>query len=238
MDEEWDVDNVEAKFDLAMRSNKWEGEDEEEDVKDSWEDVEEEKKDVEKPAEVPKAKPKPRKALAERIEEREKKAKEEAERKVKEMEEALTPEERRAEMLRRQRLQEEADLRLAMETFGTPTTEPSSESLDAMVPDTKEEFERFGTALSQKINQFNKHAEFPTFAEELIKSICLNLSSHYLKKVKTTVDNLLIEKQKIEKGDKAKKNKGKGKAKLKIEGDNTLLSEYGDYVFDEYDDFM
>lgn len=38
---------------------------------DSWEDVEEEKKDVEKPAEIPKAKPKPKKALAERIEERE-----------------------------------------------------------------------------------------------------------------------------------------------------------------------
>lgn len=50
-----------------------------------------------------------------------KKAKEEAERKVKEMEESLTPEERRAEMLRRQRLQEEADLRLAMETFGLST---------------------------------------------------------------------------------------------------------------------
>lgn len=30
----------------------------------------------------------------------------------------MTPEERRAEMLRRQKLQEEADLRLAMETFG------------------------------------------------------------------------------------------------------------------------
>ncbi|KAL0127018.1 hypothetical protein PUN28_005392 [Cardiocondyla obscurior] len=239
MDEEWDVDNVEAKFDLAMRSNKWEGEDEEEEVKDSWEDVEEEKKDVEKPAEVPKAKPKPRKALAERIEEREKKAREEAERKVKEKEEALTPEERRAELLRRQRLQEEADLRLAMETFGVPSvTESSNESLDAMVPDTKEDFERFGLALSQKINQFNKHAEYPLFAEELIKSVALNLSSHYLKKVKTIVDNLLIEKQKMEKGDKAKKNKGKGKAKLKIEGDNTLLSEYGDYVYDEYDDFM
>lgn len=50
-----------------------------------------------------------------------KKAKEEAERKVKEIEEALTPEERRAEVLRRQRLQEEADLRLAMETFGLST---------------------------------------------------------------------------------------------------------------------
>ncbi|XP_072761389.1 eukaryotic translation initiation factor 3 subunit J [Anoplolepis gracilipes] len=236
MDEEWDVDNVEAKFDLAMRSNKWEGEDEEEEVKDSWEDVEEEKKDVEKPAEAPKTKSKPKKALAERIEEREKKAREEAERKAKEKEEALTPEERRLELLRRQRLQEEADLRLAMETFGV--TEVVNESLDAMVPDTKEDFERFGTALSQKINQFNKHAEFPLFAEELIKSIALNLSSNYLKKVKTIVDNLLIEKQKIEKGEKAKKNKGKGKAKLKIEGDNTLLSEYGDYVYDEYDDFM
>lgn len=43
-----------------------------------------------------------------------------------------------------------------------------------MVPDTKEEFEQFGTALLQKINQFNKHAEFPLFAEELIKSIALN----------------------------------------------------------------
>lgn len=47
-----------------------------------------------------------------------KRAREEAEQKAKEKEEALTPEERRTELLRRQRLQEEADLRLAMETFG------------------------------------------------------------------------------------------------------------------------
>lgn len=68
--------------------------------------------------------------------------------------------------------------------------------------------------------------------------VLFTVSSIYLKKVKTMIDNLVIEKQKIEKGDKAKKNKGKGKAKLKIEGDNTLLSEYGDYVYDEYTDFM
>ncbi|XP_033189198.1 eukaryotic translation initiation factor 3 subunit J [Bombus vosnesenskii] len=236
MDDEWDVENAEAKFDLAIRSNKWEGEDEDEDVKDSWEDVEEEKKDVEKPAEVPKAKPKPKKALAERIEEREKKAKAEAERKAKEKEEALTPEERRAEQIRRQRLQEEADLRLAMETFGV--TEEPALSLDTTVPSTKEEFEQYGSVLTQKLNQLAKNAEFPPFGEELIKSVALNLSSAHLKKVKTLIDNLLIEKQKIEKGEKAKKNKGKGKAKLKIEDDNTLLSEYGDYVYDDYDDFM
>lgn len=237
MDDEWDVENAEAKFDLAIRSNKWEGEDEEEDVKDSWEDVEEEKKDVEKPAEVPKAKPKPKKALAERIEEREKKAREEAERKVKEKEEVLTPEEKRAEQLKRQRLQEEEDLRLAMETFGVGIGE-NALSLDNTVPDTMEEFEQYGSVLAQKINQFAKHAEFPPFAEELVKTVALNLSSIHLKKVKTMIDNLLIEKQKVEKGDKAKKNKGKGKAKLKIEGENALLSEYGDYVYDDYGDFM
>lgn len=43
-----------------------------------------------------------------------------------------------------------------------------------MAPDTKEEFEQFGTALMQKIMQFNKHAEFPQFAEDLIKYIALN----------------------------------------------------------------
>lgn len=240
MDDEWDVDNVEAKFDLAIRSNKWEGEDEDEDVKDSWEDIEEEKKDVEKPAEVPKAKPKLKKALNEKIEEREKKAREEAEKNAQESEEALTPEEKRAELLRRQKLQEEADLRLAMETFGVTEVKPMC-GIDAMNPDTDEEFEQFGIALSEKINQYNKHPTYPIFVEELIKSIASNLSSYSLKKVRIMVDNLIIKKQKLEKGEKSKKNKGKGKAKLNVEGDNTLLNEnaYADYDnYDDYNDFM
>ena len=53
------------------------------------------------------------------------------------------------------------------------------------------------------------------------------------------VDNLTIEKAKLEKGDKGKKNKGKGKAKLRIEGENTIVNDYDDYGFDnEYDEFM
>ncbi|XP_043288796.1 eukaryotic translation initiation factor 3 subunit J [Venturia canescens] len=234
MDDEWGADNIEAKFELVMRANKWEGEDEEEEVMDSWEDVGEEKKDVEKPAEVPKSKPKPKKSLSEKIEERERKAREEAEKKAKEKDEALTPEERRAELLRRQRLQEQADLRLAMETFGVT----ESTGLDAMLPDTKEEFDQFCEILAQKINSFNKHTEFPGFAEELVNRIAVNLPSTSLKKLKTTLENLAIEKSKLEKGDKGKK-KGKGKAKLKIEGENTHLTEYDAYTYDnEYDDFM
>lgn len=50
------------------------------------------------------------------------------------------------------------------------------------------------------------------------------MNSFDMKKIKNTIDNLYLEKQKIEKGDKAKKNKGKGKAKLRMEGDNVSKS--------------
>lgn len=49
---------------------------------------------------------------------------------------------------------------------------------------------------------------------------------------------MYMEKQKAEKGDKAKKSKGKGKAKLKMEGDNAIMNQYGAYDYDDYDDFM
>lgn len=218
----------------VVRSNKWEGEDEEEEVKDSWEDFDEEKKDEEKKQiEVPKAKNKPKKNLAAKIEEKERKARLEAEKKQsdKNAEALMTPEERRAEILRRQRLQEEADLRVAMETFGITQTK-----IDAMMPNTPEEFEEFREALLDKINGFKAHPDFPLFSEELVKSLAIGMSVYSLKKVKLVLDNLLIEKTKLEKADKSKKNKGKGKAKLKVEGDNDYDTTA--YTYDEYDDFM
>lgn len=65
------------------------------------------------------------------------------------------------------------------------------------------------------------------------------MSSTSLRKVKTLIDNLALEKAKLEKGEKAKKNKGKGKAKLRIEGENTIMNDYDDYSYEnDYDDFM
>lgn len=49
------------------------------------------------------------------------------------------------------------------------------------------------------------------------------VNSADIKKIRNTLDNLYLEKQKMEKGDKAKKNKGKGKAKLKMEGENVSM---------------
>lgn len=48
--------------------------------------------------------------------------------------------------------------------------------------------------------------------------------STQIRKIKNTIDNLYLEKQKIEKGDKPKKAKGgKVKARLRVEGDNVSL---------------
>lgn len=217
--------------------NKWDGEDEEDDVKESWEEEEEEKKDEEKNAVAVKTKPK--KSLAEKIAEKEKLKQEEMERKRKLLEEEydddLTPEERMAEKLRLQKLQEEADLKTALETLGI--TEKSSFGIDAMNPTTKTEFTEFSDAISKKVSQFKIHSEYPVFVEELVRSVCAHLNSTDLRKVKGTLDNLYLEKQKFEKA-QTKKGKSKGKAGLRVERNDATNAEeygYGDY---DYDDFM
>ncbi|XP_044735352.1 eukaryotic translation initiation factor 3 subunit J [Chrysoperla carnea] len=239
MDEDWDSENFEAKSvlpNVPVVANKWEGEDEEDEVKESWEDEEEEKRDVEK-VEV-KSKPKPKKALADKIAEKERQRLEELERKQKERESEMTLEEKLAEKLRRQKLQEESDLQLAKETFGINVVNESTKSLDSMNPQTQEDFIEYADAISKRVQTFNKSPEYVTFVEDLIRNICVSLSSTDLKKLKTTIDTIFQEKQKVEKGEKSKKNKGKGKAKLKIEGDNSHLNEYSVYQDYDYDDFM
>ncbi|KAL0820141.1 hypothetical protein ABMA28_006075 [Loxostege sticticalis] len=242
MDVSWDADNFEPKLPTTLTSsNKWEGEDEEEIVKDSWEDEEEEKKDEEKKeaAPVPVA-TKPKKKIHDKIAERERLEREKAERlTTPEKVEELTPEEKLAEKLRQQKLQEESDLRLAMETFGV--TGDAVGKLDSFHPTTKEEFTEFSEMLSRKINIYKAREEFPPFVDELVRSILVQMSSADIKRIKMSVDNLYIEKQKAEKNEKAKKpTKGKGKAKLKVEGDNAHLNQYDNYgnFDDDYDDFM
>nr|KAF6499899.1 eukaryotic translation initiation factor 3 subunit J [Molossus molossus] len=100
--------------------DRWEGEDEDEDVKDNWDDDDDEKKDE---AEVkPEVKISEKKKITEKIKEKErqqKKRQEEIKKRLEEPEETkvLTPEEQLADKLRLKKLQEEADLELAKETF-------------------------------------------------------------------------------------------------------------------------
>ncbi|XP_026331702.1 eukaryotic translation initiation factor 3 subunit J-like [Hyposmocoma kahamanoa] len=236
MDVSWDSDNFEPKLPTTLTSsNKWAGEDEEEIVKESWEDEEEEKKDEEKKEVVPPP-PKPKKKI-DKIAEKERQEREKAERLAMEkLVENLTPEERLAEKLRQQKLQEESDLRLAMETFGI--SGDSGGRLDSFHPTNKEEFTEFSDMLCKKINLYKTKEEFPVFVEELFRGIIVQMQSADIRRIKTSVDNIYIEKQKAEKTTK-KPAKGKGKAKLKLDNENSHLDPetYGTFE-DDYDDFM
>lgn len=82
----------------------------------------------------------------------------------------LTPEERAAEKLRLRKLQEEADVKLGLETMGLTSLKITStgEGLDGLNPSTKEEFMEFADALNKKITQFKSNDEYVPFLEELL----------------------------------------------------------------------
>lgn len=243
MEEDWEQLSEQEKVVPANKKsdvNKWDGEDEEEEVKDSWEDEDEleEKKDQEK-VETPKAKPK--KTLQQKILEKEKLKQEEFERQRREKEaENLTPEQKLAEKLRIQKLQEESDLKNAMDTFGVSSL---ASGIDGMHPTSKEDFIELADAITKKLSNYKNDPEYSNFLEDLVIKLFASLPSANIRKVKGSLDNLYLEKQKIEKGDKPKKSKGgKVKAKLRLDGDNSnmvdeyAVNKYEDY--DEYDDFM
>lgn len=247
MEDDWEA-LAEAKAEQLFAKadvNKWAGEDED-DVKDSWEDEEEEeeeeKKDESKGEDTPTKSAKPKKTAQQKLLEKEKLKQEEEERlrREEEAEASLTPEQKLAEKRRLQKLEEENDLKTAMETLGiTPMS--SGNGIDGMHPTTKEEFIELADALSKKIYNYRANPEYQGFLEDLLLKLFAGLSSHNIRKAKTTLDNLYLEKQKVEKGDKPKKTKGvKVKARLRVEGENVTLNEYATKYddYDEYDDFM
>lgn len=194
----------------------------------------------------------------------------------------LTPEER----IRLRALQEEEYTRAALDTLGLT----SSATIDSFNPKTKEEFTEFGEAICKKVSQFKNKEEYITFLDELVRNLCagrkqtlrsqkvflnkiptinivmISVSSTNIRKVKTSLDNLFLEKQKMEKGDKPKKKPGAGKvkARLRVEDDVSISYKYskvtyfyktkikiqiqddyasratlgGTYEDDDYDDFM
>lgn len=156
----------------------------------------------------------------------------------------MTPEEQIAEKLRLQKLQEAADLKLAMETLGMTADSSVEGSIDGMVPTNKAEFTQLAQLISNRVSLFREKDEFPNFVEELVKNISLHckcvqrppiveclakppfilaVSSIDIKRIKTAVDNLYIEKQKLEKEKTKKPKKGGNKPKLRMESSVSII---------------
>lgn len=154
----------------------------------------------------------------------------------------LSSEDILAEKLRLQKIQEESDLKSALETFGVSNI---SSGLDSFDPQSKEEFKEFGATLSWKVGQYKESPHFPQFVEDLVRSICVNckyyifvyqlckflnklflfqVSSADMKKVKINIESLHSEKLKMEKqGAKKLANKAKGKATLRTENNVSTI---------------
>lgn len=259
--DEWDADNFEPnepiKIATAGRLDRWEGEDEEEDVKDNWDDEEEEKEEEKKVEQkIAEVKPPEKKKLSDKIKEKELLQKKKQEELKKNQEtaasESLTLEEQLAEKARLKKLQEEADMELAREAFGvdpaaanasTTVNTTNASGIEAMCPSSKDDFVTFEKLLKEKITQFEKSVHYSSFLESLFRELCISLEVDDLKKISTSLSVLLTEKQKQEKEKKANKKKKKGvvpggglKANMKDD-----FADYGGFdggYGNEYDDFM
>ncbi|XP_064474243.1 eukaryotic translation initiation factor 3 subunit J-like [Ornithodoros turicata] len=215
-----------------VTGDRWEGEDEE-DVKENWDDEEDAAAEGEKAVAT---QVKKKKTLSQIIQEKEEKRRKEAELKRVQKEEELqqmTPEEAQAEKLRRQQMQEEADLELAKEAFGLDT---NVEGVDSFNPITKEDFDQFRKALCAKLTTLEKSALYIGFIDELLRDISINIEPEDLKRWASTLNAVANEKVKQQKMSKHKKKGKKGGASLNVGKDDSLgvLDDYSN----EYDDFM
>uniref|UniRef100_A0A4W5L4Y5 Eukaryotic translation initiation factor 3 subunit J n=1 Tax=Hucho hucho TaxID=62062 RepID=A0A4W5L4Y5_9TELE len=238
----------------AVVADKWEGEDEDEDIKDNWDDEEEELKNAEE-KKAAETKLSEKKKLAEKIKEKEslqRKKQEELRKRLEESNETeLTPAEELAEKLQEEeteltpeelaeKLQEEAGLLLAQDAFGVVN---NVTGIDAVSPSSKDDFTDLEKLLKDKITPFESSVHYSGFLESLFRDLCLSLEVEDLKKVSNSLTVLLSEKQKQEKQLNKGKKKKKGvvpaggmKAKMKDD-----LADYGEFdggYAQDYEDFM
>lgn len=226
--DEWDADDFEPAVPTVGASDKWEGEDAGDDIKDNWDEEDEDKKKEEDDGGVKAVQRKKKKPLAERIAEKEaaRIAKEAAE---KEENREKTKEEKYAEAERLRKIQEESDLKLAKEAFGV-----ESSGIDAMFPETEEDFNKFRDALKSKITSFSSSKNYGTFIEKLMQDLIIDLNIDDLKKVSTSTSSFFHEKQRLQKEqEKKKKKKSKGIVTMERDSDFNDIAAAGRGDFDD-----
>jgi len=241
-DTNWDDDDFEPTVVVKPKpfSDKWEGEDEDDDVKDSWDkDSSSEGEDDSKGSEdSSKAfQRKKKKKMADIIAEKEAAKLLEMEEQAKakaEQEAANTPEGKKAEKERQREIQELENLQQARDLMGLRI----ASGIDSMSPNSKDEFNQFSKAIVEKVQLFNTSSYYPDFVEELIKDLSLDLPAPTLKKIKIHVETLHSTKLKEEKASKGKKGGKKGSS-VKMDLEKDLFGTSGGGAgFDDMDDFM
>lgn len=92
----------------------------------------------------------------------------------------MSDEDKLAEKMRLQKIQEEADLRVAMDTFGVSEGDLVGRGvLDSAQPKDKDELTAFKDELVKKILQFKLVDGFANFAEELVQGVCVTRKCNF-----------------------------------------------------------
>lgn len=246
---DWDEDDFEPNapkagdVSSAKLTDKWAGEDEDDDIKESWELSSDEEVKEEDKSDQP-VKVKKKKTLAQKIAEKEEAA-ELARLEELAAEEENTPEAILAAKMKHQRLAEEEDRELFRDLVGVESTNSGGGgggggAIDSMIPETREEFERFSTMVSEKFASLEGSDHFQDFAANFIDVMCrdqLNVAT--LKKVKQSAEAFHSAKLKEEKakGKAATAKNATKKATLKTGRANDHMSLAGG-GYDDMDDFM
>lgn len=120
-------------------------------------------------------------------------------------------------------------------------------------PRTKQDWQKLAEAISKSIvDSHSTKPLYPTFVEELVRSLCLPLKHLDVKQVNSTITALSNEKQKQEKDAQGtgKKGKGKGKPQLGVVGAGAAKAAVGGRGYaadleahdvamdDDFDDFV
>jgi len=238
-DEEFELDDNKLE---GPRTDKWEGEDEEDDVKDAWDAESDEENKDQKPGEEVVAKPvkvKKKKKLAEIIAEKEEARIREMEerRKLEEEENEInTPEGKLAEKLRQQKMIEDGDFELTKDLLGDVTASSGGINFN---PDSKEGFEELRNTLLEKFKNIENSEHYQDFASSLMKDMLMGLPVAQLKIVKADCEGFISVKLKEEKAARAKKGKpGAARATIKMETDRSMFSRGMDEGYNDMDDFM
>jgi len=237
-DGDWDADDFEPVVKPAgppaAFKDKWEGEDEDDDVKASWDASSEEEGDSKGSEEGKAFQKKKKKKLHEILAEKEaaKELDEEEKAALKaEKEFDETPEGKTAAKLKALKVQEENELLMAYELMGSGP--PGS--IDGMVPSSKDDFDKLSKAITEKVQMFNQSKHYNDFLEALVKDLALDLPATQLKQVKIHVETLHSTKVKAEQS--AKKGKGKKGSTIKLDRGPKDTGDFGGGGLDE-DDFM
>lgn len=245
-DADWDADDYEPPTagGAAKRDDRWEGEDEDDDVKDSW-DKDSDEDDNSKGSEdsVKAVQRKKKKKLQDIIAEKEATKMKELEEKARikaEDDAANTPEGKLAKKLKQKEQDEKESLALAMDMMGVDS--PSGSGIDAMMPSSKDDFEKLQKAISEKVQSLSGSSHYNDFVENLIKDLSLDQPAPTLKKLKIHIETLHSTKLKEEKAAKGKGGKAGGKSRgtVKMDLSKDILGGggAGGGYDDDFDDFM